>query len=102
MYKVIFTKTIWNGADAEASTKFALFQREETLPFIPATDLEFYWTTGRSEAPVRVRWEVAEERFVCTMPDEFHHERGGYTYDFDWLTNRAKADGWHHVSTKQM
>jgi hypothetical protein len=34
------------------------------------------------------------------MPDEFHYERGSYTYDFEWLTNRAKVDGWRYLSTQ--
>jgi hypothetical protein len=54
VYKTIFVKTIWNGVDADASTKFALFSREERLPFVPTTTLEFCWSHGKPEAPLHV------------------------------------------------
>jgi len=98
MFKVLFTKTIWDGATPEASRTVALFQREETLPFAPTREIAMAWGRSIPEAPVGIRWEVKDQRFVCTMADGHPHSDGAEDYSFRDLLEEAKVSGWKLVT----
>jgi hypothetical protein len=100
MYKVVFFKSIWDGETPETARNFAVFRREETLPFAPSVGVEFFWGRGFPNSPKSVRWEFDESLFVCTMPDEFPHEIELDEYDYRWLIENAALDGWTLVSNK--
>lgn len=100
MFKTIFCKSIWDGESPELSKSFVLLQREENLPFAPTPGIEIFWGHEMPQAPVRVRWEVSGNMFVCNMRDEFPHEIGVDEYDFDWLVTDAVESGWTLIAKK--
>jgi hypothetical protein len=98
MFKAVFCKSIWDGENPESSSTVALFQREENLPFTPQPGIEIYWGREKSKAPLRVRWDVSSEIFVCDMEDEFPHWIDCDNFDFEWLISNAVESGWRLIS----
>ena len=102
MFKTIFCKSIWDGESPESSKSLALLQREENLPFAPTPGVEIFWDREIPQAPVRVRWEISNNMFVCNMRDVFPHEIGADEYDFDWLVTDAVHSGWTLIAKRSV
>ena len=94
MYKTIFIKQIFNAREPGPRAEFAVFRRQEVLPFAPCAGHEFFWGDG---APQKIRaatWNVAESYFSCTVEDIFVDPYSIDGPDFEELVEDTKNSGW--------
>lgn len=97
MFKVIFSKTIFNGETLESSTEMAHFKKIDRLPFVPTPEIEIFWGRDKPQSPMNIYWDINEHHFVCYMKDEFHYDIGCDQYDFDWLCSNALLSDWECI-----
>lgn len=97
MFKVNFVKTAWDGDCAESASSMAMFQRDDTLPFVPHPGIEYFWGLTAPEVPRTVRWDFDDRQFTCVMPDAYPGD-GIDDFDFDGLIKHLVDGGWRLVS----
>ncbi len=97
MFKVVFSKCIWDGEDMDSSKSHAIYKKELELPFVPQPNIGIMWSAGTSVTPKTVSWDTEKEEFNCIVENEFKHWISCDEYDFEWLTSNAENLGWELV-----
>jgi hypothetical protein len=99
-FTVKIQKSIWDGASPSEATAVAILLCEIALPFPPSQGLEILMENGKALSLRSVRWDISENIFFCTMPDDFIDEIDIDAYDFDELITEAQEEGWLLVSNR--
>ena len=94
MFKVVFVKQIFNAKEPCPSAQFAVFRRDETLPFAPSPGHEFFWGHGQPQKLASVTFNVLDSTFSCRVEDAFADPFSIEGMDFDDLVEEAKQGGW--------
>jgi len=97
MFKTIFVKQIFDAQEARTDARFAVFQREEQLPFSPCPGHEFFWGMERAQKVLAVTWNFEKSYFSCKVENEFPDNFSIDGFDFDELVEEAQVSGWELI-----
>jgi hypothetical protein len=97
MYKTTFVKRVIDADEPDELARYAVFKREEMLPFVPSSGQEFFWATERSQRLTTVTWNFIEKNFTCKVEDEFVNSVDIDSFDFDELVEQIPTWGWSLV-----
>lgn len=94
MFTVVFIKYIFDTDSPDPKSRFAVFERQEQLPFPPSVGLEFRWITDGPYRIVSCTWHFDYSRFWCKLEDEFPDNVSLDGLNFEELLERAQSSGW--------
>ncbi|WP_218243251.1 hypothetical protein [Comamonas fluminis] len=97
MFEVTFVLNIFDAEVARSDVRFAVLQRQSTLPFVPVVGHSISWERDPSRKLTSVTWNVHESVFICKVADEFPDNISLDGMDFEELVEHTQSRGWELI-----
>lgn len=94
MFKVAFTKYVFDADHDDPKARFAVLLREEYLPFPPVPGHEINWPLIRRQKITSSTWNTEHQGFTCRLEDEYTVNLDPDAPDFDEAIELASDEGW--------
>lgn len=98
MFKVKFTKNIFNAGTHADATHFAAFLRQSEVPFAPTVGQHFFWSCELPQKVITVTWDITDSSFTCKVEDNYLDGIAVDDEDFQDKIADTVSNGWTLIS----